>query len=300
MSDVYKCRKCNQKTLFVEDMGNYVEGKCTNCGYSFTKQKKQRFGTYVSNLLGTVNKFSFIISVILIIVMIVSLITVSEQIRLTSMKIDDLDNYTENKLTIINENISSIETNIGSVKANIEAIFTRLSNAESSISNLNLLYGDVTNIKGNLTNIENNISSLWTNVNSLSSVNMKNLVDINVTCTSYANQTGYCHYDISVKHKSINIQEVRFGIYCEKTNITLMNWTGYAKPQEYQWVNGTYHDNYNLYWFGLNDNCTARFNVSWSLSDYNSTNLTLANMTDTLMVNSVLVDTPEVWKIENA
>jgi len=295
--DVYNCKRCNKQTLTVEKTEHGTIGTCSNCGYTF---KETNYLSYFKDL----NKYSGITAVFSIVLILITALMFGGQFGDIEQKMINADNELGTDIVDLNETISAtigiIQTDVSTAKTNINSILTRLSTAETDITNLETITADISTIKQNLTDIDKDISDLWIKVNSVTSADIISLIDTNITITYYANQTAdvrYCHLDFVIEEDGLDMGEIKYAVNYPFTNISLLNWTSTVKLQTYNWTDIIYDDNYYLYWFGNDNLVGATFNLTWDISDYNTSNLSKTGVKDVLMINSVLIDSPEIWEV---
>jgi Zn ribbon nucleic-acid-binding protein/uncharacterized protein YoxC len=317
-NETYKCPKCKKGTLVIKEEGNNVDYRCLSCGYHYLEERKaveepvdqqikstnprQRKKMYMGNILtifNIINKFGGVLIVVLLILLACLFSVVSLEIQTANSKIASLTtDFSNSNIKLEN----SIKDNMTNVNNNFNNINTKLSTLETELDALEYVPGSLTTIQNNInilnqniTHIEENISDLW-----FASTGMGN-PKRNLTITYFANQTGskrYCHVNFLVEKGTQDLNEIKFSLRYQKVNITLLNWTGYTKPQLYQWINGNHTDNYYLYWFEKNTAYSAKYNITWSISDYNTSKISKTNFKYNLMLNGSPFTIDTIWEKE--
>ena len=297
--EVYRCTKCEKNTVFSTEYDDYTEYSCQSCGYNYKiphQQQKKKI-----DFLKLLEKNAWVLSIVTLVVLISLFPIFNGQIDSINSRVNTINSDLLGEIDDNSKSILTTDTNISSIKNDIGAIEVLISAIESSVGNLIGLDSIVNKIKVNLSNLDKNISSIKSDLeylfNSIGNDALKSRG--NLTFTFYENQTNvtnYCHLDFFVENTDTEIGDVMFGFQYDKTNISLMNWSGVIKPQEYQWVNGNHSDNYFLHWFERGNNFSARYNITWNFSDYNSTKIDVDDIKKNLMVNSFLIDDVEVWE----
>jgi len=299
---VYKCPKCQNNSVHETDYGGYKEYRCQSCGYNYQipQQKKKN---PMMDFFKLLEKSAWLLSVIAIVLAVAMLPIIGGQVDSANSRINTVSynfNNLDDKVDNNNDSLASIKTDITGMKFNIDSMDVLINAIETNIGNLIGLDSVVSKLKTNVTNLEDNLSEFENDINQLFTLVGTNPLDsdVNLTFTFYKNQTNvtnYCHLDFTVENTDTDIGDVKFGFQYDKTNVSLMNWTGNIKPQEYQWVNGIYNDNYLLHWFERGNTFSARYNITWSYNDYNSTQLDTDDIKENLMVNGFLIDDIDVW-----
>ena len=310
MSEMYKCPKCRKETLIIKDINNHREYNCLSCAYRYIEEKtkdkqqkrqlpqKQKKNNNPLNFIQTfsfLNKVSGFLIIILLVVFMILFAVAYSDIGSTNTRIDFVDyesslrdNNIKNQFT---ENISELNDNIN----NIDSKFLNL---ENKLNNLNYVPETLIDIEDNITTLKNNISQVQENISKIWMYNAGlGNPNRNLTITYFANQT-YCHVKFLTEKNIENINEVKFSLQYQNVNISLLNWSGKIKPQEYQYTNGNHTDNYYLHWFEQNNNYMATFNISWDISDYNTSKIPKSNMTYNLMLNGFVYSIPTIWEEE--
>jgi len=287
---LYNCQRCKQKTMAVihGEYGN--EGRCSNCGYHFRE----------FDYFKLLNKYSGLAVIFAMILIIITSAMFSGQFGDVDRRIMDVNYRVDTVVSNTSTEIATVQSGLNTLTSTVSGLTTRINTAETSISSLTGLYTDLNVIRTNISKINENISKLWTKVNSLTDEDLITLIKRNLTITYYPNQTSdtrYCHFDFYVGENGLDIGEVKYTFYYPLTNISLIDWDGITKPQEYNWTNELCDDNYYLYWFGDNTDISATFNITWNIVDYDMNNLTKTGIKDMLQVNGVIVDTPEIWEV---
>jgi len=318
-----KCPKCKEGKIFSIDRGSYIEKACDKCDYQYIQEKTSRrkqqskprpeqrqqpsgnFITLFQNYFRLLNKFSGILVIVLLILLLVVFTISDGQIKQTDMRVNIVDEKFQSKVDNIKGMIGTIEGNITGVKSNLNTINSKLSTAQGEIDSLEILCGTIANVEYNVGCISDNITTIKEKINSLwfKVFGDSEQTNTNVTFIYFANQTGdqrYCHVNFSVEKNETDIEEIKFLMQYDNVNISLLNQTGNYLIQENQWINGNYTDNYFLNWFGNNNKFTASYNITWNISDYNTSKILTANLKYSLMINSVLVKFPEIWEEEVA
>jgi len=297
----YKCRQCGNNTLKVEEKGNMVQGRCDTCGYNFNKPKRQK--TNPLAMFNMFNKYSGLISVIVIIILLVAWSSLSGGIGEANNRInyrEYVDSSLQSEIGLVNNTVNNIHTTVGILNDDIVSLVTRMNSAEGDISNLHALQQTMLDFQINLTSIDENLTKIWNEIYILQGA-VADSFDVNLTATFYLNQTTdirYCHFNVTVEKDTIDIKEVKLSTHYQKSNITLMNNSGFTQPQQYQWLNDTFNDNYYIHWFEANDLFYANFNITWDVSDYNTSKLDMTQIDNLLMINSLVYDLPEIWEEE--
>jgi len=316
------CPRCGEAKIFTIDRGNYYEHNCEACDYQFTEDKKpkrkekpgkERPNKQLKNRPGinlgdfkfiftSLNKFSGILVFILLIILLVLFTVLDSQIQKNNLNTNIVNDRLEEHIDNICSTTNLISSNVTSISNEMDAISARLSVTEGEITSLETLFTNFENVQleiedinKKLENINENISDLWVTVTNIDKENG------NITFTYYPNQTGdirYCHIDFLLEETEAVFKEVKFGIQYQKANISLMNWTSFIKPQQHQWLNGTFNDSYYLHWFEKNKKFSAKFNVTWDVSDYNTSKISTDNLNYILKANSVFINVPEIWEEE--
>jgi len=320
MSEEKICPQCGEGKIFTINRGSYYEHSCDKCDYQYVENKNpkkpkpvrkkqenqpQRTPMLINlNFLKVINKFSGILIIMFVILLLVMFTITSGEISDANTRINFLRDDVSQDISCVNTNTEQVRENITGLKSSLNTVTTRISNAEDDIEDLHLLNQDIADLENSLKNINKNISNMQENISNLwFSIGGIGDYTINLTFVYYANQTTdtrYCHFNFTVESIDIDFKEVKFGFRYDKINISLLNWTGNIKPQQYQWTNGNFTDNYYLHWFGFNNKFYAKFNMSWNVGDYNTSKLPTTNLQSTLMINSVLVDVPSIWEEEVA
>jgi len=319
------CPKCKVGKLYTLDRGNCIEIYCQECDYQYIQQKESKpkartarkprtkkeltgssmnvFKTYFKRL----NSVSGILVVVLFFLMLALFAMADGQVRNAHLRIDYVESNIQNT---IDKSITQMEENISIVESDITSIYDRLSETEIDITELFTLHDTVEEVGNQIVDMRATIVNINTNISSIRNATAllwfkvfggTDQTNTNLTVVYFANQTGdtrYCHLNFDISKKDIKIEEIKFGIQYDKVDVSLLNWTGNIKPQEYQWLNVNHTDNYFLHWFGLNNNAMARYNITWDISDYNTSKISMANLKHTLMVNSVVLGIPEIWEEE--
>jgi len=289
----YNCEVCKQKTLTVREGEYGTEGHCSNCGHSFKE----------TNYFKMLNKYSGIMAVFALVFILVFAVLNGGQFDTLDAKINNLG-YGMKQDIIDNHNIlvgliENVSHDMVKINLDIDNLQTRLLSAETNINTLSSLSGDISSIRINLTKMDDNISKLYAKFNSISGQDILSLVNENLTIKYYPNQTGdtrYCHLNFSIEDDGLDIQEIKYMVSYPKTNISLLNWSSSIKPQEYNWSDGNYSDNYYISWYGHEDKVYANFNITWHISDYNTNNLSKSGIKDVVIVNSVVTDIVNIWE----
>lgn len=279
----YNCERCKHKTLTVTKGEYGTEGRCSNCGYHFREV----------DYFKMINKYAGIMAMFAIGFMLISLILTDGQIADLDRKTFGRDVVLSDDIYDMNNTIANITTDIGGLNTHITNILSRISTAETNINTLKTLTGEINIIQGTLTGIDENISKLWIKTNSITGEDLTGLIDTNITFVYYANQTGatrYCDVNFSVTKKSVTLKEIKYMLNCPEVNITLVDWNSTFKPQIYKYQK----DDCMLYWFGINDKVEGDFRLVWNITEYNTSKIG-TNIKHLLQVNSVFVETPEIY-----
>ena len=298
MNQVYKCPMCQKNTMFATKYKNHTEYRCQSCGHSYKVpiQKRQVPSLDIVQLL---TKYSWFISVIVLIGFVIMSSFLIVSIGNNSTRIDLVWSELSGDISDNSGDILYINDSLLNLKGDITTINTLLSTMQNDITNLKSLNTDVSKIKNDIIAINIELSSIWNNVSMLNNLTgndvFKTLAFLNFTFfENQTNVTNYCHLNFSVKNTWTQIGEVQFGFQYDKTNVSLMNWSGNIKPQEYQWTNDIYNDNYYTHWFERGESFYSIYNITWSFSDYNSTQLDTGDIKKNLMVNGFLIGDIEV------
>ena len=317
-----KCPKCKDGKLFVIDRGSYKEHACDKCDYQYIEEKQPRktskqkntnefredkpsqvnFLNLFKNYFRLLNKASGILVVVLLFLMLILFSMVGEQVNDANVKINSVENSIRSKMV---DTRNEIDNNISGIRGDINDINTNLLLIETNIDDLTTLCNTITDVDNKVIDIEETLLSMQDDIDTIWNDVYGGLdqTNTNLTFTYYANQTGdnrYCHVDFKTSKDDVDIEEIKLGLRYTNVNISLLNWTGSSKPQEYQWLNENITDNYYLHWFGINNNVMAKFNLTWDVSNYNTSNLPKTGLDKSLMINSILFDFPEIWEIEVA
>jgi len=296
---VYKCPKCQKNKMTEKEFDNFTEYECQSCGYNYKvyqPKQNQRQSIQVFDLL---QKNAWVLAIIAIILAVSLYPVISGQVGDANNRINYVGNTLSNDIEDNSDDISTLKGNLTVLKNNINSMDTLLNVIELNLGQLIGLDEIVSKLKHNVTNIEDNITEINEFLEDIDEdYDLQNSVG-NLTFTFYQNQTNvtnYCHLNISVKNYETDLADVKFGIQYDYTNISLMVWDGLIKPQEYQWTNGSYKDNYYLQWFERGNSFYALYNITWSYSDYNSTQIDTADIKENIMVNGYLVDDMEIYE----
>ena len=288
----YRCRQCKNKTLYVEDRGNEVVGECKTCGYSFTKPKNQK--PLAAVFLNSLNKFSGIIGIVALIGLILLFGAMGEQNTIIQNDVNALGEQQDNNYDFLNGTLNALKEKTNNLKNDVDNALAKVLVLEGDASTL---YGNLGIIKDNLTSIDENITDIWNAIYTTPAYSIVSHIDCNLTKTyfNHTTDTRYCHFNLTVD-SNINVNEVKFSTKYAKTNISLLNNTGHV--QEYQYTNGNHTDNYMISWFGLEDHFKASFNLSWHISDYNTSNLSNTGFDNLLVINGEKIPLPDVWEVK--
>ena len=284
---LYNCDRCKKKTMSVTKGTFGVEGTCSSCGYSFSDR----------DYLQILNNYGGVIAVFVLLLLIISSMMTGGQFDAVDNKINSVNSNfigVNTDIISINNNITTLKNDIGLMEVDIIDAIIRINAVETDIVALETLTSDIENIQLQLDSFNQSINELWVEVNGISGENIVGVINRNLTITYFANQTGdirYCHFDFAVSENGLTPEEVKYTFRYPNVNITLLDWTGDF------WANDSYKNSYMLHWFGENDYVGAKFNLTWNISDYNTSNLGKAGFIDTLMVNSILVDSPEILEV---
>jgi len=296
-SQVYKCPKCQKNTMYEKDVDGYSEYNCESCGYNYKVFKPQNKQRQIIPIFALLEKYAWVLSVVALVLAISMYPIISGQVSDANAR----TNYVGNSLqTCIDENsdyISGLNTNVTVLKNNLNSMDALLNVIEINVGKLIGLDVIVSNLRNNITSAEEDISKINEFLDDIEDNYTLESSFGKLDFTFYQNQTNvtnYCHLNVSVENDETDLVDVKFGVHCEYTNISLMEWGGFIKPQEYQWVNGSYMDNYYLQWFERGKSFYAIYNITWSFSDYNSTQLDTGDIKENIMVNSFLVDDIDV------
>ena len=115
---------------------------------------------------------------------------------------------------------------------------------------------------------------------------------VNITFVYYnqniSGGSAYCHIKLNITSNT-TMKEIAFSLKYSKTNITLIDMSS-TPTAVYTHAKASYFDNYFVYWFEKSKSTTATFNVSWSTSDYNTSELPVTGLTYDLRVNQYYFD----------
>jgi len=297
------CPECMNRTLVTTKRDDKIITYCEHCGYKKIKNVPLRGSD--NNFFNVLvdNKFLIVLLLFVVLMMIV-ISSVNSRVDETNVRLNylisdmeesifDINNTTSTMISDLNDDLESIEGDIGSA-------FSKISDLEEDISSLNSIANSVITLGSDLDDVKENVSLLWVEIFSTSQENIIELLDTNCTMSYFVNQSNatderYCHLNFSLSSSEINVQEIIFLTRCDNVSFTLMNYTGY--PEFYNWTNDEYNDNYRLHWFGPNLDVFVSYNITWNISDYNTSKLSFSNIKNVLEVNNVFVDTFEVWEV---
>lgn len=296
---IYKCTKCQNNSVFGTEYNDFIEYRCQSCGFNYKVPRQVKKPKI--NFLKLLEKNAWVLSVITLILLISMFPIFNGQVDGVNSRINTVGSNLMGEIDDNSENLSTTYTDVSNLKYSVGSIEVLISAIESHVTNLVGLDNVVNKIKVNLSVLDENISNIKESISQLFTLIGNDALESrgNLTFTFYKNQTNvtnYCHLDFFVENTETEIGDVKFCFQYDKTNVTLMNWSGIIKPQEYQWLNGSYNDNYFLHWFERGESFSARFNITWNFSDYNTTKIDKGNVTKNLMVNSFLIDDIEVWE----
>lgn len=309
------CPKCGNKTLDVVENKNGIKGACRSCNYCFEEDKKpepvrktqqERRPDFISHCLKAFNRYSGVISVIAVVLAVTALSFIGPQIDTVNTRITGMETVLDTNINVNRDEITSTNTVVNQHTTTISDVSTRLGTTEAFISGLgdiqSVIATNMNAIDTKLNDMNNTIINLSDQIDALDiDTTVKDTTDINATFTFYVNQSNttslrYCHLEISVDNTVVVLKEVVFGFRYDYVNISLLSSIHKIKPQEYQWTNGAYSDNYLLTWFEKTGNVYAKFNLTWDISKYNTTNLPTTGIENNLKVNSVFLDIPEIYE----
>lgn len=298
------CPKCGQNFLNVIEDDVSKRGACQSCGYTFSDLKQQQpllreppippsTGGGIMDIFDTLNRFSAIMAIIAIVMAVLILVAVGGQVGGIDGRVTSINDSLSSEISTLEGDINGYDGRITSNENDVDTLIT-------DIESLSDLPTDISTLQSDLDLAEDNISSLdatLTNLsNTVDNIDTSNIVDAfsKIKFLFYVSQSNttssrYCHIEFFVDKNEIKLQEVKFGFRYPFTNVTLLDWTGCIKPQEYQWTNGSCNDNYCLNWFEKTDGVSAKFNVTWDIADYNNTQLSLDNFSEVVKVNSVFL-----------
>lgn len=256
------------------------------------------FGAGFSELLSFINKFSFVISIFAIILVVVTVLSIGDSINVVNMKLDDLNEGVGN----LNNRIDGVATNVSAVKGNINSLDSRIIITEGQISDLSSLSatidGLIEELKNSLKTIEGNITNITDELDDIDAgESIRQTTDADLTFTFYRNQfnvtsSRYCKLEFEVENNAIDLGDIVYSFQYPELNISLVSWMGNIKPDEKQWNWSDYY----LHWYGMENDVSAVYNLTWDIADYNSTSLNTNLIKDSLRVNSIYL-TPNIEKV---
>jgi len=311
-----KCPKCDRTQLLITDDAFSVRGECKVCGYIFNNPKPQQVlppyspppsnnfrqirsnNNTVKSMLKSINSFSGLLAISAIVLVIISLIMLSGQVGGINDDMHTIKNTLNEDITDLNTSFSSFSTSLNSANSEINSLKSKVSDLESTYMKKGDINSLINSLKINITTLEDILEDMGSNDVGLVTSTTEN----NITISYFPNQSTsgndrYCHLNYSVANNDIDLREVILSLYISKTNISLLDYNSAVYPEVYQYIN-SYEDNIRLSWFERSSGLYAVFNITWKISDYNTTSLPTNKIEENLKINGVYFDITDLWTKE--
>ena len=308
-----KCPKCGLPRMTVIDDATSTRGACQQCGYTFseTKDNSSKGKGALDSVFVYVKAYSPILIILAISLSLIGLFGLVLAVGGLDSTIATLHKDVNDAFNLVDDEIQSVTTNASSNRNLINAMDNRMdeiddfdiecmkNDVNSLKGQVNVINNDIDGFSSKLNNFSTNISDMQSDVENIS---MGCSVDptINVTVYKFSNQSNatvdrYNHVNISVSDDTTSEVTIKFKV--PHTNITLMNWSGYEKPEVYQWTNGSYDDNIKLNWFVESDITYCLLNTTFQNTTYGSEYLLENDMEILVKTNNCYFTITDVWYI---
>ena len=255
------------------------------------------------------DSYSWLVSLIALIIAVISVAMasgVSSGIAGLQLQLNNLDDSVDdigNDVSSLKSTTSKHTDDIATVKNSINTINADIDDIQHDITGINDKINSIETIQTNISNIESHISDIDNSISDLRDDLNKTQIgidpDVNITFIYYnqniSDGDAYCHIKLNIS-SNITIKEIAFSLEYPRTNISLIGMS-FTPTATFTHANASYFDNYFVYWFKKANHMTATFNVSWSTTDYNTSQLPLSNLIYDLRVNQYYFDADTIGHI---